>query len=408
METELTPITKNYKIFFPYIKMEDFCMPNYKGGSIVNLMSSILNSFGTKGMYPELKIFPGKEIKSKNVVLLIIDGLGYEYLVKNHSESLLKAHLLGSMTSVFPPTTASAVTSFFTGVAPQQHAITGWFMNLKELGAVSCILPFTPRHSPIPFSERGIDIRSVLPQEPISNKIKAKNFVIQHEDFSDTDYSHAMSKNAKLIGFKNLRGMFKKIKRAIDSPGKRKYIYSYWGDLDIIGHEYGINNKKAARHLKEIDKELGKFARKIKGTDTTLIITADHGHIVSSAEKNINIDNHPKLKACLSMPFCGEKRSAYCYVYPSKAKQFENYVKKNLSKYFYLFKSKELIDKNLFGIFNPDKRLFDRVGDYTLIAKDNYVLSGRILGEEEKKAHMGQHAGISREEMLVPLVVINC
>ena len=383
--------------------MKDFCMPDYKGGSIVNLMSSISHSFKAKSLYKELRILPGNEIKSKNVVLLIIDGLGYEYLTKNHSESLLNAHLLGSVTSVFPPTTSSAVTTFLTGVAPQQHAFTGWWVNLKEVGAVSIPLRFCTKKGKQSLSKYGLDITSILNQRAFTTKINAKNFVIQDRTIVNSDFSKEMSKNAKSLGYDTLEGMFKKIKKAIKSKGKRKYIYAYWSQLDHIAHEKGINHKKADKHIKEIDKKLAKFIKTIKGTDTTLIVTADHGHMESPLKRNIFLADHLKLKACLSTQLCGEKRTAYCYVHPSKAKQFENYVKNNLSKYFYLFKSQELIDKNFFGLFKENPKLFDRIGDYTLIAKENYLIS-----DDKDKKDIGQHAGISKEEMLVPLIIITC
>src|SRR3989344_4941128 len=102
-----------------------FCLPNYKNGSVVNLMSSIGRAFGWKSEYGELKNLTSKEIKKyKNVVLIIVDGLGYEYLMKQE-RSFLKENLRGKMTSVFLPTTTSALTSILTGVAPQQHAFTG-------------------------------------------------------------------------------------------------------------------------------------------------------------------------------------------------------------------------------------------------------------------------------------------
>ena len=55
-------------------------LPDYDGGSIVNLMSSIASSFGAKTIYPPLRILPLEKFKNKrNVILLIIDGMGYEY-----------------------------------------------------------------------------------------------------------------------------------------------------------------------------------------------------------------------------------------------------------------------------------------------------------------------------------------
>jgi len=388
--------------------MEDFCLPDYDGGSIVNLMSSISNHFNTSSIYPQLTILPSSEIKSKNVILLIIDGLGYEYLTKNHSESLLKAHLRGAITSVFPPTTASAVTTFFTGVAPQQHAVTGWYISLKELGTIVRILPFTPRHSKEKFSNNKVNIKSLIDSEPLSSRLKAKCFVVQSKDVSTSDYSLAMSNKAKILDYKDLDGMFKKIKAAIKSKGKRKYIYSYWPQLDHIAHKKGISSRNAAIHLKQIDKKLAKFIRSIRGTNTTLIITADHGHIVSLPEHNIHLKKYPLIKECLSQPLSGEKRASYCYVHPSKVKQFEENFQKDLSPYAYLYKSEELISKNLFGLFNQNPKLFDRVGDYIILSKGNYNIQDPILTEENKDLDIGHHAGITKEEMLVPLVVINC
>ena len=119
--------------------------PNYQNGSIVNLMSSIKEVLGGKSRYKPLDIFDFSNISKKNIVLIVIDGLGYNYLTKYGKDSFLYKNLKGKMTSVFPATTASAMTTFSTGLAPQQHALTGWFMYLKEIGAVSVILPFTSR-----------------------------------------------------------------------------------------------------------------------------------------------------------------------------------------------------------------------------------------------------------------------
>jgi len=129
----------------------------------------------------------------------------------------------------------------------------------------------------------------------------------------------------------------------------------------------------------------------------------------SPRESVVDLNKHPKLNECISIPMCGEKRLAYCYVHPSKAMQFEDYVNYHLSKYCYLFKGEDLISKGIFGLFEPHPKLFDRIGDYVLITKNNYTFDYPPVGENKKKeAHIGHHAGISKEEMLVPLIVIKC
>jgi len=91
-------------------------------------------------------------------------------------------------------------------------------------------------------------------------------------------------------------------------------------------------------------------------------------------------------------------------VFPST--QFEAYVKQHFDGICELYKGEELISNSYFGLFEPDKRLFDRVGDYVLIMRDNYVIKDFLLGEEER-FNIGYHGGVSKEEMFVPLIVIN-
>ncbi|MFC1686309.1 hypothetical protein ACFLZZ_04810 [Nanoarchaeota archaeon] len=50
-------------------------------------------------------------------------------------------------------------------------------------------------------------------------------------------------------------------------------------------------------------------------------------------------------------------------------------------------------------MFKPNKKLWDRVGDYTLIGKKNYSF-------DEGEVNDGVHGGVSKEEMFVPLIVI--
>jgi hypothetical protein len=118
----------------------------------------------------------------------------------------------------------------------------------------------------------------------------------------------------------------------------------------------------------------------------------------------IHLEDHKELQECLSLPLCGEGRVVYCYVKVSKAKRFEDYVNSKLSKYCYLIKSEDLIKQNYFGLGEANKKLYDRVGDYTLIMKENYILKDQI--EEHRESHIGHHAGITPDEMFVPLIVI--
>ena len=295
-------------------------LPNYNDGSIVNLMSSISNSFGVKTQYNSLKILPPEKLK-KNVLLIVIDGLGYNYLISKNSS----LPILGSMTSVFPSTTGAAITSFYTGVPVQQHASPGWFVFLKEIGIVSIILRFSPRSEGSIFSESGIKIENIINQDSFTSKLKAKSFAIAGKNIVNSDFSKLMTKKAKRLSYDNLNGFFKQINKALNSTNSRKYIFAYWPKFDALSHKHGIESQQSERHFKILEKRLNALIKKLK-TDTTLIITSDHGFISAEEERVIKLEDHPKLKECLTMPFCGDSRVIYCYVHPSKTKQFEDYL----------------------------------------------------------------------------------
>jgi hypothetical protein len=382
-------------------------LPDYNGGSIVNLMSSILQALGGESLYQPLPALSPAELSaSRNIVLIVIDGLGYEYLVKNGRGTVFYEHLQDKITSVFPSTTAAGVTTFATGVAPQQHAITGWFVHLKELGAVSAVLPFKPRHGGPPFSKAEVKPEEIFTQAPLSTKIKAKSYAIMPRQLVKSDYNRAMAGETKLVGYRNLGGFFKTIRKVIRSNKKQqKYIYAYWPEFDTLSHEYGNGGQKAAIHFAELNKRLTSFLKSLNRTDTTIIITADHGFIDADQSKRIELKDHPQLMETLTLPLCGEGRAAYCYVRPARTAQFEAYVTEYFGDKCEMFRSEDLIAGNYFGLFEPNPRLFERVGDYVLIMKENYVLRDSLLGES-RHAHIGYHGGVSKEEMFVPLVVI--
>jgi predicted AlkP superfamily pyrophosphatase or phosphodiesterase len=349
--------------------------------------------------------FDVEKISDKNVVLIIVDGLGYEYLKKYGKGSFLCENLKDEMTSVLPATTASAITSFMTGVAPQQHALTGWFMYLKEIGAVSVILPFTVRAGDLSLAKK-VKYGDILNQESFFEGLKATSFSLRHKNYSDSVYSMLASKGSKRLAFSSLSDFFKQIENTMKKGKKRKFMLAYWAKLDSICHRKGADSKEALKHFLQLNKKIENLAKALKDSNTTIIVTADHG-LIDTREENriIKLENHPELVETLSMPFSGEPRFVYCYVKPQKIKQFENYIRTKLANVCELHKSEELIQKNYFGLYEPNEKLKDRVGDYTLIMKDNFIMKDLVLGED-RNVFTGNHGGVSREEMIVPLIVI--
>src|SRR5258705_3520701 len=127
--------------------------PDYEGGSLVNLVASVVASRGGKPLHAPLRNFQFPTA-AKNLVLLIIDGLGDNYLARRGRGSELHRRRRMTLTSVFPSTTASAITTSYTGRTPLEHGLTGWFTYFSEAGCVAAALPFRSRRENLPLEKR--------------------------------------------------------------------------------------------------------------------------------------------------------------------------------------------------------------------------------------------------------------
>ncbi|MDA8095021.1 MAG: alkaline phosphatase family protein [Betaproteobacteria bacterium] len=383
--------------------------PDYQGGSLINLMSSLLAAYGAEGSgYPLLRNLPLERLeRAKAVVLLVVDGLGYEYLARRHAGSRLARSLHGRITSTFPSTTATAITTFLTGLAPQQHALTGWNTYFKEIGCIATVLPFRPRFGGSSLKASGIQPQALFGHTPVFDRLPVTSYVVSPEKIVHSDFNVAYSGRAIRLGYRDAEGMFARIGEVIRQNAARKYIYAYYSDIDGAAHEHGIDSPAVARLFEGLDAAFARFVAAIAGTGTLVIVTADHGHIESGPGKLLDLADHPVLANTLVMPLCGERRVAYCYVRPQARADFERYVETALAPYARAFKSEELVAEAYYGLGAPHPRLRERIGDYTLIMKRDYAIQDRLLGETPHM-QMGVHGGVSEAEMYVPLAVVEC
>lgn len=101
--------------------------------SITALACSILASYDLKPLNPTLQEADAFLVKHhRNVVLLLLDGRGYDIL-RNHlpTDSFLRRNLCTTIRAVFPPTTTAAATALETGLFPSQSGWLGWSTGLS-------------------------------------------------------------------------------------------------------------------------------------------------------------------------------------------------------------------------------------------------------------------------------------
>jgi hypothetical protein len=381
-------------------------IPVYQGGSIVNLMASLLRARGGDSAYRSLRLLPPEAIAGHtNLVLLVIDGLGADWLARRSPAGILSRHLAGRIDSVFPPTTAAAITTFLTGEAPQQHGLTGWHMWLRELGCVVTVLPGRPRYGGQSYRAAGIDPVRLFGHVPLSQRIVTRAVTVSPAQIARSDFNQAHLGRAELRTFTTLHGMFRTTLQAIRQDRAPKYLYLYWPRLDSIGHEQGMESGSAVAHLKQIEQALTDFLVATAGTDTLVLATADHGQVDTKPADRIDLAEHPELADCLAIPLCGEPRAAFCYLRAGRSDDFLAYCREVLRERIAVHSSRELLDLGLFGPGTPHPRLTERIGDYLLLGRGSTVIRDR-LPFEEHHTQIGVHGGLTAAELEVPLCLL--
>ena len=378
-------------------------LPAYGGNSLVNLVASVVEARGGPRHHPPHALLPSRELEpARNVVLTILDGLGDNYLTRQGDGGELARRRRGAITSVFPSTTASAITTSYTGRTPLEHGITGWFTYFGEAGYVAAPLPFRTRGDMLPLREKSFSPERAFTAKSIFEDMKARAIVVSPAEIITSDYNLHHCARAELRPYHSLEQLVSEVEAAVKSGPERKFVYAYWPAYDAISHRYGSLSAEAAREFERIDAAFGQMLKKLSGTETVVVATADHGFIDVPPEESLELP--PSLASMLRFPLCGERRVAYCHVPDSDA--FTQRARDWLGERAEVKRSTELVEAGWFGPGEAHARFAERVGDVTLVMNRHFTVKDWIPGEP-RHLHIGNHGGPTADEMMIPLIVEN-
>jgi hypothetical protein len=375
--------------------------PDYTGGGLVNLMASIVEGRGGERRHAPAALLPPRELQSaRNVVLLIVDGLGDNYLERRGRGGELSRRRRGALTSVFPSTTASAITTSYTGCTPLEHGLTGWYTYFGEAGYVAAPLPFRTRGDMLPLSAKGFAAERAFTAQPIFPGLDTRAIVVSHVDIIESQYNLRHCRGAERRAYDTLERLVEEVAAAVKSGPERKFVYAYWPEYDATSHRHGSESAEAARELERIDRAFGELVARLSGTETMIIATADHGFIDVPLERSLELP--PALAAMLRFPLCGERRVVYCHVHDAEGflKKAQDWLRDRAE----VMPSAALVAQGWFGPGEPHPRFAERVGDVALMMNDGYTVKDWVAGEP-RHLHIGNHGGASADEMMIPLIV---
>ena len=382
-------------------------LPDYAGGSLLNLTASIISARGGQANHPVLRDLDTAALgRRRNIVLLLLDGLGLEFLQAQPAGQCLAANIRSRMTSVFPSTTTTAITTLLTGLAPREHGLMGWFSYWRSLDDVIAVLPFQRRRDRRSLSPDVPNPAAFYDHESLFDLLATAGHVVVPAHLAHSPFNASHSGGAAIHPYKDVSGLFRHVDRLVREP-EQKYVYAYWPGIDHLAHEHGVASASVKTHFAAIDAACAELVSAIKGTDTTLIVTGDHGLIDVSVQKHIDLGNHTALQKRLSQPLCGERRVAYCHVRDGAADEFIAAAAQPLGDRFAFRKSRDLVRDGWFGPGESHPELLSRIGDVTLLANGDASIKDWLPGER-RYWHIASHGGTSPAEMYIPLIVFDC
>jgi hypothetical protein len=335
--------------------------------------------------------------EAENVVLVIVDGLGDNYLRAHGALGAIARHRRGAISAVFPSTTASAITTSYTGATPLEHGLTGWYTYFGAPACVAAPLPFERRGDKKPL---GLAPGRVFREGSLFDSLACRPIVVTYRPIIDSSYNRHHCGRAERRAYDNLEGFVEQVVAAAKSGGGKKFIYAYWPEYDSLAHRHGVASAEVLAQFRAVDAAFDELLERLAGTDTLVVLTADHGFMDSPPEESLELP--AALAPLLRFPLCGERRVAFCHVHDPKL--FIEKAGETLGERAEVRASQELADEGWFGRGRAHPDFAERIGDVALIMQGRATVKDWVAGES-RHLHIGNHGGASPDEMLIPLVV---
>ncbi len=401
----------------------DILYPQYQGYSLSNIPSTVCHLLNVPGMgEPALcGEYLDKFTESfDKVVLVVVDALGYDLLnrfMDSGKADALKQRLGESvyapMTSICPSTTCSALTTLWTGVSPVTHGVIGYEMWSKEYGMViNNIL-----HSAMSFAgdtgglrRAGFDPDQFLDQPTLGTHLSnlgVETDAFMHYSIGGSGLSTMHMKNVDVHGFISESDLWVSLRNKMNNnPGRKAYYYVYWSPIDTLTHRFGADDERLAHEFAGfIDLMRSVFMDELSDNakrKSIMIITADHGSVVTPRYEEFSLKNHPIFNSLLRIQPTCENRLAFLYIKPGAEDAIRQYFDATWPGKFSIISSKQAFNAGLFGPGPNKSAVDDRVGDLVAIAHgDSYLWRG-----EKPNLMLGRHGGLHPDEMLIPFLAI--
>jgi len=419
IKTEILDTIKKEK------QRDKFIYPFYGRYSFAEVTPTILSIFdiSTKRQTLPIEFYRDKSTGCKKVVVFFVDGFGYEQFVKYQKQFSFLNRLADKgnvypITTIFPSTTAAALTTIHTGLTPQEHGLPEWYVYFEEFDMVIETLPFRPLkkdEQPDSLLKTGGRPEMLYEGPTIYEKLKnsgVKSFVFLYEGYANSAYSTVSQKGSEKVPYLHGSDLMVKLRRLLKEVTSPAYFFVYWSQIDETEHEFGPHTEEyiaelsvfshlvTEEFLNKIDEETAK--------DVLLLLTSDHGQVKLDPKEIIYLNKYSYLVENLQnskngklIAPTGAPRDIFLFIQPEKIKETMVFLQQRLADKAEVMTVRDAFGANLFGIGNPIERFKRRIGNVLVLPYKDYGIWWEHVPEKPFKL-LGHHGGLSEEEMMIP------
>ena len=328
--------------------------------------------------------------------LFLIDGLGEQALIDYAEYALTLSNLVsrGPVSTAFPSTTVTSLTTLMTGVLPGAHGMLGYTIRVPRSGGR--IL------NSLKWDER-VDPYTWQPIPTFFERAKLQGIQVSHvaaKRYEGSGFTSAAFRGAEYRDANILEEMAEQA--AISLEKSPSFTYVYVNEVDVAGHSDGVGSDKWLGALSYVDQVAATLIERVP-SGTRIWITADHGMV--NAQEKIILGRENSLLEGISL-VAGEPRARHLYLDDDHLSgQGPNEAALRFREFFGgridVYTRKDAMEAELFGK-EVSEASHDRMGDLIAVPHEAIVLIDPLRADLES-AMVGHHGAMTDAERFVPL-----
>ncbi len=359
-------------------------LPDYAGANVRGIVPALLGPGSWQDSLPSW--MPSVVAQARQVVLLVLDGLGWDQLQEYSSIVPTISGLDGGkITTVAPTTTATALSSIATGLTPGEHGLIGYRIVLG--GEVVNVLRWAASGDDRRRSQPPVDVQRY--PAFLGQRVP----VVSPSELTTSAFTMAHLRGGTQVGYRAPSSL--PIEVAHQLAAGERFVYAYYGAIDRIAHERGFGEFYDAE-LKTADRLVADLLEMLP-PGAALLVTADHGQV--SVGDNI-VRPSSDLLSLVSMQ-SGEGRFRWLHARRGAADELLAAALAEFSDSGWVHTRDQLIDDGWFGpTMSPP--FAQRLGDVAVVARK--AVSYHDPDDTGPFELVCRHGSMTSAEVYVPLI----